>query len=118
MSSSINLNSRQRAYKNLEYDIVKLEEDIFNIKSNIELRTSQLSRLKIEISRVSSQKDRLSNGKNTTSNNTGTESIFSSNNYGVSTLSQPKKVDTRPVKNRNSTGGPKVKTDKPYCTLV
>ncbi len=108
---------RQNVYKNLEYDIVKLEEDIFNIKSNVELRTSQLSRLKIEISRISSQKDRTSNGGNTLTAETGKESIFSSNNYGVSTLSQPKQTPNN-NRRRGSTGAPKIKTDKPYCTLI
>lgn len=93
---------------------MRLEEDIFDMRSNIELRSSQLSRLKIEMSRVSSSKDTNRNSKDT-----GKESIFSSNNYGVSTLTQTKPDPHHlPKKNRNSTGGPKVKTNKPYCTLV
>ena len=103
-------------------DKVKLEEEIYNYKSNIELRTSQLVRLKTESVRMSSGRG----VESTTPNEPAKESIFSNNNYGVSTITQSKPNATgnaaqntqRNTKGRGSTGGPRVKTNKPYCTLV
>ena len=103
-------------------DKVKLEEEIYNYKSNIELRTSQLIRLKTESIRTSTGRGIDS----TKSNEVAKESIFSNNNYGVSTITQtkPRAADTTTqgskenTKGRGSTGGPRVKTKKPYCTLI
>jgi len=110
-------------YKRYEMDKVKIEEEIYNYKSNIELRTSQLIRLKTESIRQSSGRADSS----TKMNEVAKESIFSNNNYGVSTITQTPKaannqerpVNSVPAKpNRGSTGGPKVKTKKGYCTLI
>lgn len=91
---------------------MKLEEEIYNYRSNIELRTSQLVRLKTEkAARVSATP-----GDGGSRPMTMQESIFSSNNYGVSTLSQPNFKHTLP--DRGTTHGPRVKTKKPYCTLI
>ena len=113
------ISSSQNVYKNLELTTLNLDEEVFNLKCNVELRTSQFQRLVTETIRNSSRK---SNGQ--TASDFPKESIFSSNNYGLSTLSEvkPEPVTQAPVKrNRRSTGstgGQKVKTKKPYCTLI
>ncbi len=104
---------------------INLDEEIFALKCDIDLRIMQLQRLKQESIRNSS---RQSNGL--TTSDVPKESIFSSNNYGLSTLSEVKPeprqptITTRRTRDtgdsnlRGSVGGPKVKTKKPYCTLI
>lgn len=109
-------NSSQNVYKNVELTSINLDEDIFNLKCNIELRTSQFQRL---ITEMRNQAARGSGG--TIGNQGAKESIFSSNNYGMSTLTEAKaeiETERRSKNNRRSTGGPKVKTKKPYCSLI
>lgn len=99
---------------------INLDEEIFSLKCDIDLRIMQLQRLKQESIRNSSLG---SNGFKTSE--VPKESIFSSNNYGLSTLSEVKPEPrqatitrkTRDSGSRGSFGGPKVKTKKPYCTL-
>ena len=102
----------QNAYKDLELATINLDEDIFNLKCNVELRTSQFQRLVTESIRNSSK-----NSPGLTGSQNPKESIFSSNNYGLSTLTEVK-AEQKPKNSRGSTGGPKVKTKKPYCNLI
>lgn len=105
-------------------DVMNIDEEIFSFKCNIELRTSQLQRL---LTTASSRQTMKSGTNQLDQSEPPKESIFSSNNYGVSTLSgpgmNPSKIDsaggyTEKRTSIRSTGGPKVKTSKPYCTLI
>ena len=106
----------QRKYKEFDAQTTKLEDEIKHCKAHIDLRTTQMNALKTRGSKGFSvgAKDRSSNKQYLQES----DGIFSGNgNYGVSTISAVSS-NPSPVKNRKSTEGPKVKSNKPYCELI
>lgn len=108
-------------FKETESASIKVDEESFNLQCNMELRTSQLQRLMTAPSKKISNMDRIGEraelGK-------GVE--MSESNFGMSYQTSPSRVDSdRQSKGKlsfngsvKSTGGPKVKTGKPYCALI
>ncbi len=107
----------QRKYKEFDAQTTKLEDEIKHCKAHIDLRTTQMNALKSRGSKGFSvgTKDRASNNQYLQES----DGIFSGNgNYGVSTISAVSSNPSPTKKNRKSTEGPKVKTNKPYCELI
>ena len=103
-----------------------IDEEAFNLQCNIELRTSQLSRLLVMSNRQSfrstNQIDLSEPPK---------DAVISGTKYGTSTLtvkndgvsrfesmSPSVRKSSASGSSRSTAGGPKIKTGKPYCSLI